>query len=209
MSPSHFKLPPPRIVLAVCAWLIAAGLGSAKLLNYETAPGPDRDAPARWPHGSHVARSGAMPTLLMFIHPECPCSRASLGELARLLAQCPARARVCVLMLDVDGLPRDATETPLWHDAAAIPGVTVLRDTGGAAARAFHGATSGLTLLYGASGELLFAGGITATRGHAGDNAGRSALRALLQGAAPEHTVTPVFGCPLFTPCPTANPSKL
>ena len=49
----------------------------------------------------------------------------------------------------------------------------------------------------------LFAGGITASRGHSGDNAGRSVLVALLHGAGPRpggpvarHT-SPVFGCPL------------
>ena len=196
---------PSRVALVVCAWLVAAGIGSAMLLRYENAPGPERGAPGHWPAESRIAHGGGMPTLLIFIHPECPCSRASLGELARLLAQCPGRARACVLMLDVDGLPQDAADTPLWRDAEAIPGVTVLRDTGGAEARAFRGATSGRTLLYGASGGLLFAGGITASRGHAGDNAGRSSLRALLRGEVPEQTATPVFGCPLFTPCPTTN----
>ena len=101
-------------------------------------------------------------------------------------------------MLDVDGLPQDAAETPIWQDAAAIPGVTILRDAGGAEARAFHGATSGCALVCGVSGELLFAG----------DNAGRSSLRARLQGGALECTATPVFGCPLFAPCPTRNPEK-
>jgi hypothetical protein len=44
---------------------------------------------------------------------------------------------------------------------------------------------------------LLFAGGITAARGHAGDNAGRSAIETLLAGGRPGYDRTPVFGCPI------------
>jgi hypothetical protein len=83
--------------------------------------------------------------------------------------------------------------------ASAIPGVTVMRDAEGAEARAFHGATSGDIMLYGAAGQLLFHGGITASRGQIGPSAGSQALAALLQGQPALQTRTPVFGCSLFS----------
>jgi hypothetical protein len=52
-------------------------------------------------------------------------------------------------------------------------------------------------LLYDTAGRLLFSGGITAARGHSGDNAGREAIVALLAGAPTDRTQTPVFGCKL------------
>ena len=81
--------------------------------------------------------------------------------------------------------------------AAAIPGAQVLRDAGGVEAARFQAATSGQTLLYSAEGDLLFNGGITSARGHAGDNFGKSAIISLVNGGRAEHAETPVFGCTL------------
>jgi hypothetical protein len=79
-----------------------------------------------------------------------------------------------------------------------IPGVTVHLDDAGREARLFASMTSGETLLFDAEGRLKFHGGITASRGHSGDNAGRDALEALLRGQASQQVITPVFGCSLF-----------
>jgi hypothetical protein len=61
----------------------------------------------------------------------------------------------------------------------------------------FGAETSGHTLLYGADGRLLFSGGITASRGHAGENAGESAIIALVNHQTPLRSQTLVFGCSL------------
>jgi hypothetical protein len=89
--------------------------------------------------------------------------------------------------------------------------VTVVRDDDGREARRFGVEASGETLLYDADGSLLFSGGITAARGHAGDNAGRTELVSLLNHEPSSRTnivdrtgshrdATSVFGCPLFGP---------
>jgi hypothetical protein len=52
-------------------------------------------------------------------------------------------------------------------------------------------------VLYNAAGALLFSGGITAARGHEGDNAGREMVLAHL-AANDAGRRAPVFGCPLF-----------
>ncbi len=100
-------------------------------------------------------------------------------------------------------------QTDSWRQAATIPDVTVVRDDSGLEARRFGAATSGQTLLYDAGGALLFSGGITGARGHAGDNAGQSELVSLLNRGPSSPAVTlnrgqsardatSVFGCPLF-----------
>ena len=88
----------------------------------------------------------------------------------------------------------------LWHSAAAIPGVQVLCDEEGREAQGLGAATSGQVVLYSPGGELLFSGGITVSRGHAGDNAGRDAVISCLTGLRADRTHCPVFGCPLQTP---------
>lgn len=195
-------------VLAFWLWLAAVMWGSLALVRYESAGGPDRVAPSDWPRGSKIARSGDTPTLVIFVHPECPCTRASLGELARILAHCPGRVRAFVLVVDETGCSREAATAPIWRVAAAVQGVNVLPDPKGVEARVFQALTSGRTLLYSAAGRLLFAGGITGARGHAGDNDGSAAVSALLRGGKAERLTTPVFGCPLFSPRPIPDPNE-
>jgi hypothetical protein len=60
-----------------------------------------------------------------------------------------------------------------------------------------HAWTSGETMLYDASGRLVFAGGITGSRGHGGDNAGEDAVVAALLGGSGGASEAPVYGCAL------------
>jgi hypothetical protein len=193
--PRFFR--PWVIGLVTTVWLGAGALGLAKLADYSAAAGAPASAPGRWPADSSLARVSGMPTLVVIAHPQCPCSRASIGELARLLAETAAPPRTYVLFVRPPGVDDAWARSDLWDSAAAIPGVEVVMDEGGRAASRFGAATSGQTLLYGADGRLLFSGGITPARGHAGDNVGRSAIVSLLARAVSEQVVTPVFGCAL------------
>ena len=109
-----------------------------------------------------------------------------------------SQGKLCshVLFLQPAGQRPDWVETDLWRSAEAIPGVKVHADWNGAEARRFHAGTSGQTVLYDA-GRLLFAGGITAGRGHSGDNPGRDAVMALLAAPTGTGARTPVYGCGL------------
>ena len=90
-------------------------------------------------------------------------------------------------------------KTNLWYDAKAIPGVEVMKDQDGSEARLFQAFTSGQTLLYDSKGHLVFNGGITGSRGHSGDNAGRKAIISLVTEGKANRTNTFVFGCSLFS----------
>lgn len=196
------------LLIAVCAlWLLMVCTGIGFLRNYESTPGVAAAAPAGWPADSRLERAHALSTLVMLAHPRCPCTRASIGELARLMAQSQGRVRAYVLFVKPANFSDEWAQTDLPASAAAIPGVTVVRDDEGVEAGRFHAATSGQTLLYDAQGRLLFSGGITSARGHAGDNAGRTAIVSLLNTDEVTQKETPVFGCPLFaqTECPTGK----
>jgi hypothetical protein len=181
-------------------WLCVVGAGLWVVWDYENRPGAAAHPPAQWPSDSHIARTTDRPTLVMLAHPYCSCTRASIGELAVLMAQARTRPQAYVLFLKPPGFSDDWEKSPLWHSAASIPNVTVVRDDDGLEARRFDAATSGQTMLYDVTGRLLFSGGITGSRGHSGDNAGRAAILALLHHDAPGRTGSLVFGCPLFAP---------
>ena len=175
--------------------MIAVGL--TLLWRYENASGPDAAPPSQWPLASGIHLATDRATLIMLAHPHCPCTRASIGELARLMAQAQGRVTAYALFVKPAGSSDDWENTDLWRNAAGIPGVNVVVDDGVEAQR-FHAVTSGQTVLYDAEGRLLFSGGITGSRGHSGDNEGRSAIVSLLNTGEAERAETSVFGCPLF-----------
>jgi hypothetical protein len=189
-----------RIILAAAGalWLFMIAVGVGALWGYESTPGAAAAAPVTWPAASRIKPDNNRATLVMSAHPHCPCTRAGIGELSRLMTQAQGRVTAYVLFVKPQGFSDEWVQSDLWESAAAIPGVTPLMDDGGAEAALFRAETSGQTVLYDAAGNLLFRGGITSARGHAGDNAGRTAIVSLLTSDGTEERETPVFGCPLF-----------
>jgi hypothetical protein len=178
-------------------WLGAVLFGTALMLEYSGTPAKTDPPPAHWPDAARVARVSGQPTLVLFLHPQCPCSLATVGELERMMAHCPAGVSVHAVFLRPEGMSESWVESDLWRKAAAIPGVTVSQDEGGKEARLFHAGTSGEALVYDGKGVLAFHGGITVARGHSGDNAGSDAVLALLRQETAGQLTTSVFGCAL------------
>jgi hypothetical protein len=196
------------LIAAAVLWAFAVSAGLWFMWSYENSPGTAATPPARWPADSRIPRVSDSATLIMMAHPHCPCTRASVGELALLMARTQGRVIAYVLLLKPTGMPEDWEKTDLWNSAASIPGVQVLQDEDGIEAGRFHAATSGQTLVYDKEGRLLFSGGITSARGHSGDNAGRSAIVSLLLNGEAERTETLVFGCPIFDPSSECRTGK-
>lgn len=189
------------IMVVLIAWLIVVIGGTGVLWRYEHAVGLVEPTPVRWPADSAIPASETQSTLLMFAHPKCPCTRASIGELARILTTCSDEVRAYAVFVKPSGASpeQDWDSTDLWELAKQIPGLTAIADIEGIEARRFQAATSGFTVLYDHSGQLQFSGGITASRGHSGDNQGRSAIVALLTQRPPATVNTNVYGCELGT----------
>ena len=198
MSPFPANPARPGLVLISCLWVGAVAFGLVALLRYEKAPGEETGVAANWPGQSNLPRSLELPTLLVFAHPKCPCTRATIGELAVLMADGAGKVSATVVFTKPAGVEDEWAETDLWRSAEAIPGVAVVHDDLGAEATRFGVRTSGHALLYTSDGRLLFQGGITDGRGHAGANDGRLSVAAFLEGGKPRTLVTRAFGCALF-----------
>lgn len=200
LIPATKKGPSLIISLLVFVWLGVVVLGMSFLWEYQSTPGAVPHLPAAWPTDSQLTYNHRRPTLLMFAHPGCPCTRASINELAEILVHGPERVDARVLFFKPADFPPEWEKTDLWEAASLISGVSVADDIDGAEAKKFGAATSGYVLLYDSSGQLLFHGGITASRGHAGDNVGKSAIEAILTGEKTASDSAFVFGCPLSAP---------
>jgi hypothetical protein len=181
--------------LALAVWMAGAAAVLLAIEQYKARPGAAGATPLHAPAPPAAANR---PWLRMFVHPRCPCTRASVTELRNLLAAAPADVYAEVVLVLPSGAPDDWRDAPIAAAAAAIPGVVVRCDEGGAEADRFGVQTSGHVLLYGADSRLQFTGGITRSRGHQGDSTGSRALAALLRHERAAETQHPVFGCRLI-----------
>ena len=191
-----------RISLFVCVlvWIAAVAAGMGWLWNYNQVAGAPASPPERWPDETAVSLGSDGFTLVILAHPKCPCTRATVEELSKLLTNSHGRLSAYVLFAIPQGAPDNWYQTDLWNSAAMIPGVKTVVDRDGKEASRFQAYTSGQVVLYDRQGELRFRGGITQSRGHVGDNAGRAAIETIVNGGKPETDHTAVFGCPLFNP---------
>lgn len=82
------------------AWSIAVIGGMGALFAYASEPGLVRHAPQSWPQSTALEPPERRPALLVFLHPNCPCSRATVRQLERLVADADGRMSVRVLVLD-------------------------------------------------------------------------------------------------------------
>jgi hypothetical protein len=189
------------IIGAVALWLPAVAYGLNVMWSYATTPGQPAQPPLFWPAAASIKQREGYATLLVFAHPQCECTRATLGELAILTAQVNGKIDSDVFFYLPAGEESSWARSDLWRTANAIPGVNSFEDRDAEMAKQFGVFTSGQTLLYSSDGLLLFKGGITAFRGHSGDNAGRSAVTTLIRGPVPPMNSLPVatrvFGCSL------------
>ena len=191
-------------LLVVCAvWLVAAVAGLAAMHRYESTAGLSAPSPRQWPTPGDIALDAHRHTLVMFVHPKCPCSAASIEQLDRIVALCGERVSIYVMAVMPEGGAAEGFDhTRTLAAAVAIPGVRLITDRGGREAVRFGAETSGHVLLYGPDGALEFSGGITAARGHAGDNAACDAVVATINGTTPPPVIglerrSAVFGCSL------------
>lgn len=186
-------------VLWNTAWLSLIVFGFALIEKFETTSGP---ALARqktavspspyWPSTSKIAFKG--PTLLMFVHPQCPCSKTSVAELRTILPKLK-EINTCIVVFSPPDENWDSAQLlePLRGEAQIV----VYRDESGKAASDFGATTSGEFLFYGANKKLLFAGGITRARGQEGNSAYLDVLQAAIGGSEKHLCQTPVYGCAL------------
>ncbi len=164
----------------------------------QLTPGAAGSSPDEFPAAARLLRSPSMPTLVVFLHPYCPCSRATLHELNAVFAQVREPVAQNLIFAIPEKLPGDWKTGGLWQAARHISGARVLEDKGGREARLFGAHTSGDCYLYSAQGRLLYHGGVTGMRGHEGSNRGEDALVSFINTGHADTTSAPVFGCSLL-----------
>jgi hypothetical protein len=183
--------------LLVIGWSSGVAAGLMWLAKYKASAGEPVTSQPRWPAESTITPEAGSFNLVLALNPHCPCSKASVGELIRLLDHSQNDVCLHVLVYRPASFSDGWEETSLLEEVKRIRGAKLHLDTDGHLAEQFGIFTSGGMALYGLKDELLFQGGITPARGHAGDAPAQDAIRARLLGETSTLYTAPVFGCPL------------
>ena len=186
-----------RIMLVSVA-LLGVVFGWGQLFRFSATPGEQAAAPARWPHEEPRLGDGKRPFLMVFVHPRCDCTHATLLELDRILEGRGGSVQVALVVYQSRALDEQGGGSEFAPERWLRKPFTRIQDAGGVLARRFGAATSGEAVLYSSEGKLLFQGGVTPERAHVGDSQGASKLNAALRLGVAQTGQTNVFGCPLF-----------
>ncbi|QDV71246.1 hypothetical protein Poly24_49810 [Rosistilla carotiformis] len=196
-------------VTAYCFWMTAYGLG--------THPENLSRKVAVWPADATLPRDPDRPTLVLFLHPRCFCSEATVEQLQTILRSAKEAQVAIPNTLVVACMPANAPSD--WRDSRLnlqsrqLPDSIFINDVDGVECGRFGVNTSGTVMLFDAAGRRRFSGGITIARGQVGESHGGRLLREGLAqidasivpaaGTLAErqrHVSPPVFGCKLLSP---------
>jgi hypothetical protein len=180
-------------------WLLAlmAGIGGLAIYSGVAGMSSPMSVGLDWPTKSALVSRNGLPTLVLFLHPKCPCTAATVAELAELMPKLAGKTRVHAVFAVPPGKSLSWARSGLWKSAGEIPGVEPSFDEQGLEAKLFGAKTSGQVLLFDEQGRLVFRGGITPARGHQGDSIGKAAIAAWITGRRALASSSPVFGCAL------------
>lgn len=189
--------------MLIAGWIGLMGGAFFFLVRHEQTPGIATTSIAtNLPSELKLSVAPERTVLLMFVHPRCPCSRASLGELEELISRAPEAGEVCVVFYKPVGEPDEWAKSGLYKEAQRL-GWQTRFDPGGAMAERFGATTSGHVLIYDTKHRLSYSGGVTASRGHWGDSESKATALKSLQQSLPGISTRPVYGCPLQNPDPS------
>jgi len=192
---SNSRLNPRSLVAAVTLWSVLILVCLLYVARYENTPNPLNSASAQ------VSANPTPPSPLdlhieLFIHPRCPCTAATLEQLATIdAAREPHRLIAWVYI--PKGAPASWISGNTLDRLRSTFHADIRLDVDGAHARALGISTSGHILVCDNAGLRYFSGGITTSRGNPAPSQGTAAVHAWLTKGDGIQT-TPVFGCGLL-----------
>lgn len=182
----------------VAVWFTAAIFGIASLHRYSGTPAPVGRSQVRWPVSSQIKPSPRKATFVLFLHPHCPCSRASVAVMNEIVTQFPSAAEYHAVFVRPTGVNDDWAETDLFRKCKSMVGLVTSIDEDGSEAKKFGAKASGQTYIYDADHRLAFSGGITPGRGMEGKGEERTMVESALSKKLSSPLHSPTFGCALI-----------
>ena len=186
------------ITTIVTLWLFVCAFLTAQLIAFGARPGEKAQTAKSFPQTTKLKLTKDKFTVVAFLHPQCPCSKATIGELEEFMGNHGDDSTAYALFLKPVGCNEEFARSELFEQSSRIKGVQTIVDNDGLEAKIFGSKTSGQVMVYDPRGCLVFSGGITSSRGHYGDNDGLDAVCNIVQKKEKSIECSEVYGCPLF-----------
>ncbi len=197
--------------IVVVIWITAMFGGAVVVARYGLGEGAKDRVLTCLPEDLRETSASDVQHLFVFLHPRCPCSRATVQEFLSIVDRIDDRCDCTAYLVCPGDTGREFAEGKILEALRTSKKINIVYDLGGDSAKRMGVRTSGHTFLFSASGNLLFEGGITGARGQIGENGGKHGLSDKL--ASPGKTLFrwPVYGCPTQSPdqMPDRMPSYL
>jgi hypothetical protein len=186
-------------------WLLSALAAFSYINRYSTRPGAVGELPPR-SEIQRILSNNDQTSIILFVHPKCVCSDATVDELKDLLSQFEKKQQPQVYVqfyYPADKTPEWAKESDLYKKLSLFKDWHLRLDQAGGQAFAWGAMTSGYAIMVNKQGNVIFNGGLTVTRGHRGENIGKSGLKKAISFYSELSPDTPLqgptFGCSLFS----------
>lgn len=133
----------------------------------------------------------------LFVHPQCPCTRATLKLVDRLHRELLVPPELTIYVASYDQIKSDWSSSPNLRLAQQLDQAVVMEDKEANRAKSLGVKASGTLVVTDGEGNRLFAGGITAGRSCEQLNPSYFSVRNLLNNPATGLSNTVVYGCDL------------
>ncbi|WP_166831099.1 RedB [Thalassoroseus pseudoceratinae] len=179
-------------------------VGYVILMDYSSRPGPEAEVLSTITEDELTQFSGhkqGRPTIVLFYHPKCPCTFATVRSLERLSMRFHNEPQIHAVAYCPENKTDVWIESRTTSSLRSLPGSRVHIDREGRMCQQFGVTTSGHILVYDSDGHLTFSGGTTSSRGHEGDCAASQELVRIVNSettAIDVCTKSPVFGCSIL-----------
>lgn len=184
----------------IVVWGVTVFLGMQMLTSYSLDAIQAPTIPTQWPCDTNIERLIGQHQLLVFLHPKCSCSKATVTELHKALQNSKRSIAVTAVFFAPTGALANWTHGDLWDSCSQNFDGQCFTDSAGRESTRFGVQTSGHVMLFDEDGAQQFSGGVTSSRGHVGDNLGSNLIVQLLNGDTINTVEPPVFGCQIALP---------
>ncbi|WP_286766000.1 MULTISPECIES: RedB [Rhodopirellula] len=189
--------------IALSMLLLPGLIGMTQLVSYSSQPGKvGQSVPELLPcslSGEEPFRGADQTTVLIFYHPHCPCTRATIRCMERMIASFASQPNIVAYAFIPSGEVDSWIESETTDKLRSFGNVSIVADHDAKASRQFDVATSGHVLVYN-DARLSFSGGITPSRGHEGSCDSGAAFLNSINGESNQRVKWPVFGCAIVSP---------
>lgn len=136
------------------------------------------------------------PLTLLFLHPECPCSDASIYEITQMQKLNSEMNFKIIISYPKNTYNKWVSSNRAKRQLLKNKSIELIDDKNNVLSDAFGASTSGVTLIFKEENNLVFAGGITPSRGHLGRTIAHEIIK---EASLFSFTKNEVYGCSINT----------